>query len=38
MRTQTSTDVLTTRDKFEGWIFGAVLAIGLPALIFATTH
>ena len=28
--------VLTRRDKIEGWVFGAVLAIGLPVLIFVT--
>ena len=38
MRMRISTDVLTTRDKIEGWVFGAVLAIGLPALIFVTTQ
>ena len=36
MQTTTSTDVLTRRDKIEGWAFAAVLAIGLPALIFLT--
>jgi hypothetical protein len=38
MRTRTSPDSLTTRDKIEGWIFGSILAIGLPALVFVTTQ
>jgi hypothetical protein len=28
--------VLTKRDKIEGWVVAAVLAVGLPVLIFVT--
>jgi hypothetical protein len=34
MRTQSP---LTRQDKIEGWAFGAILVIALPALLFATT-
>jgi hypothetical protein len=37
VKTNARTEVLTRKDKIEGWVFGAVLAIGLPALIFVTT-
>ena len=33
MQAQVLEEPLTRRDKFEGFIFSAVLAIGLPTLI-----
>jgi hypothetical protein len=33
MQTRVSEEPLTWRDKIEGLIFAAILAIGLPALI-----
>jgi hypothetical protein len=27
---------MTMRDTIEGWLFAAIIIIGLPALIFAT--
>jgi hypothetical protein len=36
MQTQVLEEPLTRRDKIEGWIFAAILAIGLPALIFVS--
>ncbi len=38
MQTSTSSEPLTRREKAEGWVFGAILAIGLPVLIFVTTQ
>jgi len=38
MHTPTSSEPLTRREKIDGWVFGAILAIGLPALIFVTTQ
>jgi hypothetical protein len=38
MQTATSSGPLTRREKVEGWVFGAILAIGLPGLIFVTTQ
>lgn len=37
MTTHTASERLTTRDKIEGLMFGLILTIGLPALIFVTT-
>ena len=36
MQTQVFEGPLTRRDKIEGWSFAAILAIGLPALIFVS--
>jgi hypothetical protein len=27
---------MTIREKTEGWVFGALFVVGLPALIFAS--
>lgn len=36
MQAQVLEERLTGRDKIEGFIFAAILAIGLPALIFVS--
>ena len=36
MQTLVLEEPLTRRDKIEGWVFAAILAIGLPALIFVS--
>ena len=36
MQTLVLEEPLTRRDKIEGFIFAAILAIGLPALIFVS--
>ena len=36
MQTLVLEEPLTRRDKIEGLIFAAILAIGLPALIFVS--